>query len=168
MTPSTVIRKAAAEGVRLKLSPPDNINIVGDESAVDRWIPVIRRYKPQIIEVLHEAASDLAPDNRQETFEFSPPGDPANDDEALLERVAIMMKSGMDGATALQEARWNAGRERCLHGFLRNAQRIQDAPSAQREELLTQYKMEATRRYGDPTGAYMADSLRARVTTKLQ
>lgn len=101
-------------------------------------------------------------------FTFSPPGDPANDDEALQERVAIMMESGIDADTALREARWNADRERCWRGLLRNAQHILNAPLSQRGDLLAQYRKEAIRRNGDLTGDNMADSLRAWIAARLQ
>lgn len=97
-----------------------------------------------------------------ELFTFSPPGDPANDDEALQERVAIMMEgNGWDEVTALREARWGADRERCWRGFLLNAQRILDAPRAQREGLLGRYRREARERYGEATAACMATSMTA-------
>jgi hypothetical protein len=100
--------------------------------------------------------------NVPEVFCFSPPGDPANDDEALQERVAIMMESnGWDAAKALQEARWQVDKERCWRGFLHNAQRVLDAPAHQRDALLTLYQVEAARRYGQAAGENMAGSLSA-------
>jgi len=105
--------------------------------------------------------------NESELFDFNPPNDPANDDEALQERAAIMAESnGWDAATALQEARWEADRERCWRGFLRNAGRILEAPAHTRDALLGQYQAEATRRYGQAAGANMAQSLRGWVRAK--
>ena len=49
MTPGTVIRQAAAQGVWVALSPPDNIKVVGNENAVDSWLPTIREHKPGIL-----------------------------------------------------------------------------------------------------------------------
>ena len=96
-----------------------------------------------------------------EMFSFSPPSDPANDDEALQERVAIIMEgNGWDEATALREARWAADKERCWRAFLANAKRVLEAPAGQREGLLAQYQTEASGRYGGQTGAVMADGLR--------
>lgn len=163
-----ILERSATEGVSLALTPTGSILASGGNAAVSRWLPVIRQNKPGIVAVLQAANDAWKPNEPVELFSFSPPGDPTNDDEALLERVAIMMQSGMDEATALQEARWNTDRERCWRGFLRNAQHILDAPSAQREELLAVYETEATQRYGHPTTSYMADSLRAWVTIKLQ
>ena len=62
MTPETVIRQAAAQGVWVALSPPDNIKVVGNENAVDRWLPMIREHKPGILAALKEATTDPLPD----------------------------------------------------------------------------------------------------------
>ena len=70
MTAETVIRNAAVEGVRLTLSPPDKIKIIGRETAVDRWMPVIQRIKPAIVAALKQASNI---DAEPELFEFSPP-----------------------------------------------------------------------------------------------
>jgi len=105
--------------------------------------------------------------NVSEVFCFSPAGDPTNDDEALQERAAIMMEgNGWDAATALQEAHWQADRERCWRAFLRNAQRVLEAPAHKRDVLLTLYQVEAARRYGQAAGANMAGSLSAWVKAR--
>lgn len=102
-----------------------------------------------------------------ELFIFTPPGHPANDDEALQERAAIMSsENGWDEPKALREARWQADRERCWRTFLRNAQRVLDAPEPHREALLTRYQAEATGRYGDATGHDMALTLRSWVVAR--
>ena len=49
----------------------------------------------------------------------------------------------MDKAVALMEARWQADRERCWQMFLRNAQRISEAPEGHQVKLLAQYQTEA-------------------------
>jgi hypothetical protein len=105
--------------------------------------------------------------NVSEVFCFSPPVDPTNDDEALQERVAIMMEgNGWDAARALQEARWAADRERCWRAFLRNAQRVLEAPAHKRDVLLTLYQVEAARRYGQAAAVNMACGLRAWVKAR--
>ncbi len=117
----------------------------------DETRKLIRAHKAELLAALAEP----------ELFTFTPPGDPANDDEALRERVAVMIEgNGWDEATALREARWCADRERYWRGFLCNAQRILDAPRAQRAALLARYQREATKRYGEQTGTDMAASLR--------
>ena len=166
------LKIAQEVGVRVRIDGEDLV-LEALAAPPPTVIDLLSRYKVSILQKLREVAIDTAPvvpafENPQESFSFTPPGDSANDDEALLERVAIMVESGMDEATALQEARWNADRERCWRGFLRNAQRVLDASLSQREDLLAQYRKEAIRRYGDVTGDDMADSLRAWVTTKMQ
>lgn len=95
-----------------------------------------------------------------EYFDFAPPGDPANDDEALAERVAIMVEgNGWDEATALREARWAADRERCWRVFLRNAARVLAAPAPEHAALLARYRAEAATRYGADTAQRMAQGL---------
>ena len=153
MTPAAIIKQASTEGVCLALSTTGAIKATGRADAVSRWVPMIRENKLGIVAVLKEAANEM--------FSFSPPGDPANDDEALQERVAIMMEgNGWDEATALREARWAADKDRCWRAFLVNAKRVLEAPAGQREGLLAQYQREASGRYGDQTGATMADGLR--------
>jgi hypothetical protein len=96
----------------------------------------------------------------RDPFDFTPLGDPTNDDEALRERAAIIAEaSGWNNARALQEARWQSDRERCWRTFLRHAGRVQAAPEAQREAILAAYEAGAIRRYGEATGAEMARSL---------
>ena len=51
MTP-VVIREAEADGVSLALSPAGTIKATGDREAVDRWLPVLRAHKPDILAAL--------------------------------------------------------------------------------------------------------------------
>lgn len=113
------------------------------------------------------ARPSIAAQEDTDLFTFAPPGDPVNDAEALAERAAIMaVENGMDDATALQEARWQADRERCWRVFLCNAQRILEAPAHDQDGLFTTYQVEAARRYGEATGRDMAQSLRSWVRAK--
>jgi hypothetical protein len=94
-------------------------------------------------------------------FCFSAPPDPANEAEALHERAAIMaVENGWDAARALQEARCQAQQENRWRAFLRNAQRVLQAPESQRRNLLGIYQVEAARRYGDVLAREMAQTLR--------
>ncbi len=143
MTPAAIIERAAADGVRLALSPVGTIKASGDLAAVNRWLPTLREQKPGIVAALREAGNDPKPtptDERiadPELFTFAPPGDPANDTEALAERAAIMaVENGWNDAQALQEARWQADRERCWRVFLANAKRVLQSPRAEREQML--------------------------------
>ena len=167
MSPSAIVDATRVDGVNLALSPMGEIEVTGDDATLDRWLPLIREHKSGIVAVLQEAANDTAPtvpvpatQDSDELFAFAPPGDPANDDEALQERVAIMaVENGWDEDRALQEARWTVDRERCWRGFLRNAERILDAPGAKHGAMISIYKTEAIRRYGESTGTDMALSL---------
>ena len=58
MTPVQIIERAAADGVRLALSPVGTIKASGDQVAVNRWLPAIREHKPGIVAALQEAAND--------------------------------------------------------------------------------------------------------------
>ena len=111
--------------------------------------------------VARKATIAVATLQKAELFEFSPPGDPAIDDEALQERVAIMMEgNGWNEAKALQEASWHADKERCWRTFQITAKRVLEAPNHQRQQLLARDQTEASGRYGETTGVIMAEGLR--------
>ena len=52
MNTAELIEQATAEGVILALSPSGTIKATGDQSAVDRWLQVIRDNKPSILDEL--------------------------------------------------------------------------------------------------------------------
>jgi hypothetical protein len=60
MTPAAIIEQAAAEGVSLTLSPSGTIKATGDQSAISRWLPIIKESKPAIIAMLSEPANDAS------------------------------------------------------------------------------------------------------------
>lgn len=65
MTPATIIKEAQADGVRLALSPDGTIKAVGSGEAVNRWLPLIRSHKAELLAELraaNEATYDAAPD----------------------------------------------------------------------------------------------------------
>jgi hypothetical protein len=49
MTPVEIIEQATVDGVILALFTADTITATGDQSAVDRWLPIIRGNKPRIL-----------------------------------------------------------------------------------------------------------------------
>ena len=57
MTPQTIIKQSAADGVMLKLSPDGALKATGKQEHVDKWLPVIRDHKPEIIRALSAAMS---------------------------------------------------------------------------------------------------------------
>ena len=62
MNPAAIIREANADGVNLALSPSGTIKAKGDASAVNRWLPILKAYKPGILAALKEAANDTPGD----------------------------------------------------------------------------------------------------------
>ena len=52
MTPAAIIREAQSEGVKLTLSHAGTIKAIGDGTAVNRWLAVIRENKAEIVEAL--------------------------------------------------------------------------------------------------------------------
>lgn len=64
MTPATIIEEALSDGVRLTLSPTENIKMTGDCRAVNRWIGVIRERKAEIIDALKVSTVDTATASR--------------------------------------------------------------------------------------------------------
>ena len=58
MTPTTIVREARAEGVRLTLSTFGAIKASGDSAAVNRWVAVIRERKAEIVDALEVSPGD--------------------------------------------------------------------------------------------------------------
>jgi hypothetical protein len=99
MTPATIIREAQSDGVSLTLSPAGTIKATGDGATANRWLPLIREHKAEIIGLL--------------TDQQEPPGDPPAaepapfDSEAWEERAAICEFDGglsRDEAEAIADA----------------------------------------------------------------
>lgn len=57
MTPDTIIQQATAEGVMLSLSETGTLKASGEQGAVNRWLPIIKEQKPQIVKTLLEASA---------------------------------------------------------------------------------------------------------------
>jgi hypothetical protein len=49
MSPGEIIERANEDGVLLTLSPSGSISAKGDQSAIDRWLPAIKKSKAAII-----------------------------------------------------------------------------------------------------------------------
>jgi hypothetical protein len=63
MSPSVLIREAAADGVNLALSSAGAIKAVGDQAAVNRWLPILREHKPALLAALaHPNLSGVSPE----------------------------------------------------------------------------------------------------------
>lgn len=57
MTPLAIMEQVAGDGVRLALSPNGTIKAIGDQKAVNRWLPIIRNNKPGIVAALQESVN---------------------------------------------------------------------------------------------------------------
>lgn len=112
MNPVTIIREANADGVNLALSPGGTIKATGDASAVNRWLPILKAYKPGILSALQEAVNDTPGDTpisddlenlirRAGTYwEYSP------EDYALVRDLARRDPEGL--RLALESDKWLA------------------------------------------------------------
>ena len=54
MTPVDILKHAAAEEVVLTLSPAGAITVAGGQSDVEKWLPIIRDHKPDLVQLLRE------------------------------------------------------------------------------------------------------------------
>jgi hypothetical protein len=73
MTPAAIINQALADGVRLVLSSTGSIKAAGRSEAVNRWLPVIREHKAELLDELraandcpYEALPDAAAERRRQ------------------------------------------------------------------------------------------------------
>ena len=62
MNPAHILERARADGVTLTLSSVGTIKATGEGAAVNRWLPVIRAHKAEILATLQDAANDSMPD----------------------------------------------------------------------------------------------------------
>lgn len=53
MKPEEILERATVEGVSVALSSTGTVRVTGDQAAVDRWLPVIREHKPNLLNELH-------------------------------------------------------------------------------------------------------------------
>lgn len=144
-----LIARLSALGLRLAREG-NGIRVAPRSALTDEARDLIRAHKAELLAALAEP----------QIFTFDPPSDPANDAEAVAERAAILaVENGWNDATALEEARRQADRERCWRAFLRNAACVLAAPESDREALLARYRAEAQARYGERTALDMAQSL---------
>lgn len=63
MNPALIIREAGLDGVALSLSATGAIKATGEGSAVNRWLPVLRAFKSEILAALQVAANEVTGDN---------------------------------------------------------------------------------------------------------
>ena len=68
MTPSTILREAAMDGVILSISAPGKVKAAGSKGQVDKWLPTIREYKISLIALLSAPVSETEKVERVITF----------------------------------------------------------------------------------------------------
>src|SRR4051794_16996665 len=59
MTAAAIVRRAAEEGVNLTLTPAGAIKAVGEGQAVARWLVILRKRKPDIVNFLSASSRQL-------------------------------------------------------------------------------------------------------------
>lgn len=59
MNPTDIIRQVSADGVTLKVTPAGTLKATGNQAAIDRWVPVLKACKPDIIAELTRLPSSL-------------------------------------------------------------------------------------------------------------
>jgi hypothetical protein len=159
MSAATVILEQARHlGVSLRLAG-DKIKVKGPKRAVEEIVPVLREHKPEVMAAL----ADPAP--TPSIFQWLPL-DQENAREALEERIGIPMADGMPEAEAVREAGWHLERARCWERFQSHATIITTAFGQDREALLEQYRLAATRVFGREIAGHMAETVRSWVTAK--
>ena len=65
MSGSAIIKEAVSDGVNLTLSASGTIKVSGEKSTVQRWAPIIKLHKPEIIAALAINDTPIAPDLEQ-------------------------------------------------------------------------------------------------------
>lgn len=58
MSAETLIQQAAADGVTLVLDPVGKVKARGNPEVLNRWAPILRKHKPEIVAALADAAND--------------------------------------------------------------------------------------------------------------
>ena len=108
MTPALIINQAELGGVCLALSESGELEAMGDQADVDRWIPVLREHKSEIVALLTQAANDGA---APPTALATTPAEPESmgtaehrplSDEALLSAFQTQAKHTDDRITCRQ------------------------------------------------------------------
>ncbi len=106
MTPAAIIKKAQADGVMLVLSATGTIKAAGSSEAVNRWLPVIRERKAELLDELraandgaYEALPDAAAEGRRQrvlamlrespTVRYAVVTDTDSDPDAVIVALAI-------------------------------------------------------------------------------
>lgn len=60
MTATAIIKQASDDGVTITASSTGHLKLVGDQTAVNRWVPVIREHKSGILAALQPDPAVIA------------------------------------------------------------------------------------------------------------
>ena len=60
MTPTAIVKAAAADGVRLALTEVGTLKTTGRPDSIQHWLPRLREYKAEIIQLLEAANNPIA------------------------------------------------------------------------------------------------------------
>lgn len=72
MTAANLLTQARADGLTLRLDPPDRLKLAGAPTAVAKWAPILRPHKPELVRLLadHQAAVKEAQAERAAIAEY--------------------------------------------------------------------------------------------------
>lgn len=59
MSPTDIIRQVSADGVTLKVTSAGTLKAIGDQAVIDRWLPILKASKPDIIAELTRLSASL-------------------------------------------------------------------------------------------------------------
>src|SRR5262249_53558151 len=141
-----VIVQAAGDKLKLraKTAPPAAL------------LAALREHKPELLTVL--SALPVFTPKASALFQWLPLDLEATE-EALQERIGILIADGMPEAEAVREARWQEDRAGCWQGFRLHAKLILDRPLDEREPLLAEYQCAAALAFGGVVAQHMAKSM---------
>jgi hypothetical protein len=160
MNPVAMLDAMHEDGVAVELSGAA-VKLAGAAAAIARWRQIVVEHKADLMRALKSRAADVPLDANECVFKFAGAPLPDDEHEALLERAAIIAEGcRMDYVQALQEARWQAERERAWRIFRLNAERILAIQEIHRGAWLDRYEYEARLRYGASVARDMTEMMR--------
>lgn len=61
MIPTEIIQSAIRDGISISTEGAEEIELIGEESTIDKWLPVIRENKAMVLKALLHNSSKIAP-----------------------------------------------------------------------------------------------------------
>ena len=149
---TAILEQARHLGVSLRVAG-DKIKVKGPKRAVEEIVPVLREHKPEVMAALADPPTPSI-------FQWLPLDQDAVQ-EALEERIGILMADGMPEAEAVHEAGWQLERARCWEQFQSHARIIMTASGQDREALLEKYRQGAAHAFGQEVATRMVATMAA-------